>query len=387
MVQEVVRASGSVNKRCIMYVQYLEYINFDSFDELTENVMNELGNEYQIASIVHDKDIDEVTGKIKDPHIHIVFYDTGRLSLRKLKEATRETKENYFEFMERKDAAFMYLIHAAKKDRNNYQYDISDVTANFDYEDYLKRIRMPSKNKLTINSLLQDVLDSKIRYSDIQNDNDLSVMYAKHKSKIDNALNIASKRRAEQKKNVEVPVIWIYGKESGIGKTTYANQKSQKLEQAYNYSTYMTSANNDPFQDYKGEEIIIIDDIKPNDIDFSDLLRLLDPYNATSVRSRYSNKYVSADVIFVTSMYSPEEFYLESNIDLASEPIDQLLRRISTVCHVTPLSDDDYLAEVGVYKMTHLDEPVVVDDSYSVVKAKNVVIKSNYAPSKDKKKT
>ena len=112
---------------------------------------------------------------------------------------------------------------------------------------------MPSKNKLTINGMLQDVLDSKIRYSDIQNDNDLSVMYAKHKSKIDNALNIASKRRAEQKKNVEVPVIWIYGKESGIGKTTYANQKSQKLEQAYNYSTYMTSANNDPFQDYKGE--------------------------------------------------------------------------------------------------------------------------------------
>lgn len=387
MLSEDINAEVSVNKRCIMYVQYLEYINFDSFDELIDNVMNELGNEYQIASIVHDKDIDEVTGKIKDPHIHIVFYDTGRLSLRKLKEATRETKENYFEFMKRKDAAFMYLIHAAKKDRNNYQYDISDVTANFDYEDYLKRIRMPSKNKLTINSLLQDVLDSKIRYSDIQQDNDLSVMYAKHKSKIDNALNIASKRRAEQKKNIEVPVIWIYGKQSGIGKTTYANQKSKKLEKAYNYSTYMTSANNDPFQDYKGEEIIIIDDIKPNDIDFSDLLRLLDPYNATSVRSRYSNKYVSADVIFVTSMYSPEEFYLESSINVSNEPIDQLLRRISTVCHVVPTDDNNYLAEVGVYKMTRLDEPVVIDDSYSIVKAKNVVVKSNYALSEDKKKT
>lgn len=381
------KSEVSVNKRCIMYVQYLEYINFDSFDELTENVMNELGNEYQIASIVHDKDIDEVTGKIKDPHIHIVFYDKGRLSLRKLKEATRETKENYFEFMNRKDAAFMYLIHAAKRDKNNYQYDISDVTANFDYEDYLKRIRMPSKNKLTINSLLQDVLDSKIRYSDIQQDNDLSVMYAKHKSKIDNALNIASKRRAEQKKNIEVPVIWIYGKQSGIGKTTYANQKSKKLEKAYNYSTYVTSANNDPFQDYKGEEIVIIDDIKPNDIDFSDLLRLLDPYNATSVRSRYNNKYVSADVIFVTSMYNPEEFYLESNVDVANEPIDQLLRRISTVCHVVPTDDNNYLAEVGVYKMTRLDEPVVIDDNYSIVKAKNVVVKSNYALSEDKKKT
>lgn len=381
------KSEVSVNKRCIMYVQYLEYINFDSFDELTENVMNELGNEYQIASIVHDKDIDEVTGKIKDPHIHIVFYDKGRLSLRKLKEATRETKENYFEFMNRKDAAFMYLIHAAKRDRNNYQYDISDVTANFDYEDYLKRIRMPSKNKLTINSLLQDVLDSKIRYSDIQQDNDLSVMYAKHKSKIDNALNIASKRRAEQKKDIEVPVIWIYGKQSGIGKTTYANQKSKKLEKAYNYSTYMTSANNDPFQDYKGEEIIIIDDIKPNDIDFSDLLRLLDPYNATSVRSRYNNKYVSADVIFVTSMYNPEEFYLESNVDIANEPIDQLLRRISTVCHVVSTDDNNYLAEVGVYKMTRLDEPVVIDDNYSIVKAKNVIVKSNYALSEDKKKT
>ncbi|MCG2483645.1 hypothetical protein K4P02_11940, partial [Staphylococcus epidermidis] len=225
-----------------------------------------------------------------------------------------------------------------------------------------------------------------IKYSDIQNDNDLSLLYAKNKTKIDNALNIASKRRVEARKNMEIPVVWIYGDYSGVGKTAYAKQKAEELKIAYGYSSYMTSANNDPFQEYKGEEVVIIDDIKPNDIELSDLLRLLDPYNATSVRSRYSNKYVSADVIFVTSMYSPEQFFIESSIDFDKEPIDQLLRRISSVCYVKPVNDGEYLAEVNVFKMNKLDEPVVIEGKFDYIAGKKVEVKTRYQLRETKKK-
>ena len=375
----------SVNRRCIMYCQQLAYLNYDSIEELIDNVDKELGNIYQYAWIVHESDIDEETGKLKAPHIHIVFYDENKLALFKLKDVLKDNEEQHYEFMRRKDAAFLYLIHGANADRNKYQYSIDDVKANFDYVEYINNMRS-SYQKVTLQSLLEDVLDSRIKFVDIQNDNELSIIYSKHKSKIDNALNIASKRRAELKKSTDVPVVWIYGKSSGIGKTLFATKQANKLEKAHSMSTYITSANNDPFQDYKGQEIIILDDIKPNDIEFSDLLRLLDPYNSTSVRARYSNKYISADVIFITTMYSPEEFFMESNIDHAKEPIDQLLRRIATVCYIEPTDDDSYLGEVSFYKMDKLDMPIYVDGKFDYVSGGTVKIKSNYGMTKIEKK-
>ena len=376
--------AGAKNRRCIMYVQYLEHIKFNSFDELERNVFNLVGDKYQIASIIHDKDISEETGELERPHIHMFFYCENKLAMSKLMQATSEDKTNQFEFFERKDAGFLYLIHAGRKDRHKYQYSIDEVTANFDYREYVENLK--ANYSISLDVMLEDILESRIKHSDIQSSNELSILYSKNKTKIDNALNIASKRRVEARKNMEIPVVWIYGDYSGVGKTAYAKQKAEELKNAYGYSNYMTSANNDPFQDYKGEEIVIIDDIKPNDIELSDLLRLLDPYNATSVRSRYSNKYVSADVIFVTSMYSPEQFFIESSIDLDKEPIDQLLRRISSVCYVKPLNDGEYLAEVSVFKMTKLNKPVMIEGKFDYIAGKKVEVKTRYQLEKTVKK-
>lgn len=375
----------TVNRRCIMYVQQLAYLNFKSVEDLIETVDKELGNKYQYAWIVHDSDINEETGKLKAPHIHITFYDENKLALYKLKEVLRDADEQHYEFMRRKDAGFLYLTHTAKGDKDKHQYPIEDVKANFDYVEYINNLRSSYK-QMTLQSLLEDVLESRIKYVDIQNDNELAILYSKHKSKIDNALNIASKRRADLKKSTEVPVVWIYGKSSGIGKTLFATKQASKLEKLHSMSTYMTSANNDPFQDYKGQEIIILDDIKPNDIEFSDLLRLLDPYNSTSVRARYSNKYISADVIFITTMYSPEEFFMESNIDHEKEPIDQLLRRIATVCYIESTDDDSYLGEVSFYKMDKLDMPIYIDGKFDYISGGTVKIKRNYGMTKIEKK-
>lgn len=377
-------SAGAKNRRSIMYVQYLEHIKFDSFDELEKNVFKVVGDKYQVASIIHDKDVSDETGELERPHIHMFFYCENKLSIAKLMQATNETQMNQFEFFERKDAGFLYLIHAGRKDRHKYQYSIDEVSANFDYQEYVENLKVNYSTSL--DTMLEDVLESRIKYSDIQNNNDLSLLYAKNKTKIDNALNIASKRRVEARKNMEIPVVWIYGDYSGVGKTAYAKQKAEELKMAYGYSSYMTSANNDPFQEYKGEEVVIIDDIKPDDIELSDLLRLLDPYNATSVRSRYSNKYVSADVIFVTSMYSPEQFFIESSINFDKEPIDQLLRRISSVCYVKPVNDGEYLAEVSVFKMNKLDEPVVIEGKFDYIAGKKVEVKTHYQLRETKKK-
>ena len=49
--------AGAKNRRSIMYVQYLEHIKFNSFDDLEENVFKVVGDKYQVASIIHDKDV------------------------------------------------------------------------------------------------------------------------------------------------------------------------------------------------------------------------------------------------------------------------------------------------------------------------------------------
>ena len=132
----------------------------------------------------------------------------------------------------------------------------------------------------------------------------------------------------------QVEVIWIYG-EAGTGKTRLAKEQAAKRNTPY----YITGSSRDPFQRYNGEDVIIYDEARPPDIRFSDLLKLLDPYGEdVSAPSRYYDKAICAAVYFITSPYSPLEFYKEimgEDWETQKDGFDQLLRRLSLVLHVT----------------------------------------------------
>ena len=141
-----------------------------------------------------------------------------------------------------------------------------------------------------------------------------------------------------------IEVMFVTGK-GGTGKTYYA----KKLLQNLGYDFCISSSSNDPFQDYKGQNAIILDDMRPRDknkntsdgFSFEDLLKILDNDTASSVKSRFNNKVFNGKMIVITSSIPINYWFSELKFN-ALEDLNQLYRRIT--CYVTVTED-----EVTVY--------------------------------------
>lgn len=351
---------NTVNRRAIDYSQQLEYLTFDSFDELVDSVDEYISKnnlDYLYAAIIHDRDLDE-TGKLVAPHCHIQFYSSSKLSKKHLIEMTKDDRWQQFTYKDNKVEAFKYLIHDTKNSQLKAQYSVHDVRSNFDYEEFVLQNSSESK---TVDNIIEGIINGSITYTDLTTDDKLSLFYAKNRSKFDNALGIALDRKANAENTFAMSTIWIHSDYSGIGKTLMAHKLANKYIGNDKMSIYHSSSNNDLFQDYKGQEVVIIDDLRPEDIGLTELLRLLDPNYTGSAKSRYNNKRITASLIIVTSMFSPVQFFgrLVSNFEF--EPLDQFLRRISYVCELKKVNDKRLLSEAYVYKVHKLEEPIEVD--------------------------
>ena len=80
---------------------------------------------------------------------------------------------------------------------------------------------------------------------------------------------------------------------------------------------------------YRQEPVLILDDLRPSCLGLSDLLKMLDPYNTSSVKSRYKNKFLNCDIIIITTVLSIDTFY-DNVFAEQKEPITQLKRRCGT---------------------------------------------------------
>ena len=118
--------------------------------------------------------------------------------------------------------------------------------------------------------------------------------------------------------------MFIHGK-GGTGKTYYAKKLLEKL--GYDYC--VSSSSNDPFQDYMGQQAIILDDLRDKAFEFEDLLKLLDNDTASSVRSRFSNKVFNGKIIVITSTVPLAYWYREYQYNM-SDTLQQLYRRITS---------------------------------------------------------
>ena len=149
------------------------------------------------------------------------------------------------------------------------------------------------------------------------------------KKKIKEAAECRSWILAER--NLEV--VYIYGK-SRSGKTTAAKYFASKL----NYDYFVSGSGEDILDGYDNEECIILDDFRGGTMKFSELLKFLDNNTGSSVKSRYYNKNINyCKVIFITSVFKPEELYRMFE-DSGQEPIEQLMRRLKH--HYFVIKDD-----------------------------------------------
>ena len=101
----------------------------------------------------------------------------------------------------------------------------------------------------------------------------------------------------------------------------------------------ISGGSNDPFDGYRNEKAVIIDDARPDMFSPEEWLKILDPYTRTDVKSRYFNKNLNCEYMLLTSTIKLKDFFKA----YPNEDPVQLYRRISLSLEMDKENVDVYL--------------------------------------------
>lgn len=330
--------------RNVMFVQQIKYFDSTELQAIIDSITSKL-NPIRFAGIIHDKDIDE-NNEVIAPHLHLVMQFENARSLDSLAKIIIQEPERFEKWNGSVNNAYSYLIHKTNDASDLYQYDSKEVIANFDYVQLIDDIsnKVTSRKKINDSQVINNILDlmyeGKITKVDAEKKLTGS-QYAKAQSKIDavhlKRLELNAKLWSDEKKitGESITIIWLYGL-SGTGKTRLAKTYANQLTKNY----FISGSSRDPFQKYNSESVVILDELRPTQFGYSDLLKMLDPFNEDAMAaSRYFDKPLTADFFIITSPYCPKTFYdvlsIKNDFDVTVDQFNQLLRRISIVERIT----------------------------------------------------
>ena len=274
--------------------------------------------------ILHDQDLDEA-GNLKKPHYH-VYLNFGKASI-KIESVAKwfGIKENYVERVKgRMVDVIRYYTHEKEPEKHQYSYD--DITANFDIMAVLEE----ESEKVDKADLIERCSNGTITRRNFYQFIDAQT-YVKYQKAIESAWDYYERcKEIEYGNRRALEVIWIFGK-TGTGKTTIATLFAEHAGLSY----YLSASGKDAISDYKDEDVLILDDPRPDSsYDISEYLKMLDPNYRSAVRSRYKNKPIYAKYIIITNPLPPQEFFRLVAAKTDSEDPEQLYRRISQVWEV-----------------------------------------------------
>lgn len=284
------------------------------------------------AFILHNKDTytkeDEKTdpthkeGMLKPPHWHICLQFKDSQDTKYIakwfgidEQYVSKSKSGHYEDM------LLYLVH--KNTHEKYQYDVEEVTSNFDYKKFIDNNGVMVSRLQEITDGIVDGIIREFNYFDYITPYE----YQKYKGEITKAYEY--RRDAIYNGDRELEVIYITGR-SGCGKTTLAKHIAKENK----YSFYVSGSANDPLDGYKGQDCLILDDLRANTMKFSDFIKMIDNNTDSKVKSRYYNKSLTeCKLIIITSVYDMKAFY--NNIfQERDEPLLQFKRRCKTFIEV-----------------------------------------------------
>lgn len=126
-----------------------------------------------------------------------------------------------------------------------------------------------------------------------------------------------------------VGVHWCLG-ESGSGKTGISLDLVEKYGED---NVYIVSDYKHGFDNYAGEPILILDELR-DQLRFAELLSMLEGYKK-EVAARYANVLALWNEVYITTVASPEEAYKQmiGRAETDNEPIAQLLSRLTDVSY------------------------------------------------------
>ncbi len=305
-----------------MFLKQMEIVqDVDKIHVDVQKVLMERRTIKKWAYIIHDKDDTR-------PHYHI-YLNFGNSSINTedvakwfelgyTKDGKEYTGEQFIEKVKgRYTDMLLYLTHGNDSQRNKHQYSPDEVKANFDFQTEIENAK---------------ILGNFEKYSYAQQ---LQYVYklpnserATAFSKLEKLFRLHCEWLALQSdRNIEV--VFVCGK-GGAGKTYYA----KKLLESLDYDYCVSSSSNDPFQDYKGQNAIILDDLRDKAFEFEDLLKILDNNTASSVRSRFANKVFNGKMIVITTTVPLWYWYSHLRTN-SNDTLIQLYRRISCYVVVT----------------------------------------------------
>lgn len=366
-----------------MFVQQMDKLPYDNLTENVEFITHKLKPK-KYAAILHNKDLEN--GKVVESHIHLVMQFQNARSLNNLAKLTNQPVQQIEKWDGDVNNAYSYLVHQTTNSQHKHQYKAKEVIANFDYIGLIKKIssdidsKTTLKDSIIINNVLDLLYDGEVILE--QAEEMLSgSQYGKAKQRLDAVYKkrmekVADQWRQEMRQNNQSStVIWLWG-ESSTGKTKLAKGYAAQFGDNY----YFSGSSRDPFQRYEGQNIIILDELRPKNMDYSDLLKMLDPYNDEAMAaSRYFDKPLMANYFIITSPYNPKAFYDElvkrGHVLISVDKFEQLARRLLIVQKMTIKEMSLEFYEPSIHNFVQ-DRTTIKQNPYSNVIALNQTTKN-----------
>lgn len=398
-----------------MIVQQLNETHFKDWDDTeldyirngdNAGIINTLGKKLCAAGfftqemhcIIHDNDVREVWDESvsdyiveqKPAHFHCLIKfmktDDGILHGGTISQIATAVglEPEYVEKPKRGKYAYdnmlAYLIHAKDSDKAQYSPDevltsgISDENGKPMFQTYKEYYRTRKKTweegrakktseraRIDIDSLEAKILRGEVFKNQILLTDEYYDVYARNKRRCDDAFDSYAQRKIaktiQRMENGEfkLAVIYVTG-ESDAGKSMFTDnlvksiQKKAKESTGETWTCCSTAATN-PFDEYMGDEILIMDDLRGMALTASDWLKLLDPDRANIGSARYKNKKIACRTIIINASQDPLTFFYYVKGSVGNESMDQFIRRIMASVIVYRIPDTgERRAEVGITK-------------------------------------
>lgn len=308
------------NFKAIEVVQYMEYFPQGFTLDDMETRIKKLTNLKDWTMILHDKD-KLPNGTDKRPHLHIVLTFTNGKTPKTVCETLGVPEQQLEKIKTSVKHARQYHVHL--NDPHKHQYDPKEVRASFDYiewlDDHPKTIR---KEDIAV-----AIANGEIKEYNLHKQIGVT-FYAENKTYIDRCFKYRQDSLKSEERNMEV--CYISGL-SGTGKTTFAKWMARNK----GWACYVSSGGKHPLDDYKGEECIILDDLRAHDFSVSEFLKLTDNNTSSMVGCRYYNKHIhECKAIIITCCKSLEGLFDDMTQD-TREDVTQAKRRIQTKVAMT----------------------------------------------------
>ena len=379
-----------IRSQILMFTQQLKHLDC-SKEELIEKV-KQLPYLDQYAFITHDKDVKENDTSVS-PHIHLVLCFKQRVRIPQIAKELKQ-KAQYFEAMTKRgkdietsrNNAMAYLIHqtAQAKKQGKYQYNPSEVIANFNYVRLINELKqatfyLPKQVLADFNAGNIDKLEALKRIKESNSPRIPQYVTTLNKmEEINNKAKQVDWIKKHEKSKKSITIIWIFGS-AGVGKTELAKHIAMKYSTNNNYD--FTGSTRDLFQNIGTSSSLIIDEIRPKDIKFNDLLKITDPYNYRKFApSRYHDKAIIADTIIFTSPYSPIQFFNHYKLD-NNDSFKQLQRRITITIEITDTQIIQLTPQIKpTVKLTtnELLNAITLDQTYSITYTDQAISKNTF---------